>query len=90
MVSHHTTSEIPSSGGSDGHSLENNTLIVVLGASGDLAKKKVSSPPNDHPSGERNGGLSPTRLIDPPAPDRISLDLSRSSVEEEGTGGNGS
>lgn len=43
MVSTETTSEIPSSGGSDGHALESNTLIVVLGASGDLAKKKVSS-----------------------------------------------
>lgn len=36
------TGEIPSSGGSNEHSLESNTVIVVLGASGDLAKKKVS------------------------------------------------
>ncbi|KAI5474534.1 glucose-6-phosphate 1-dehydrogenase [Pseudohyphozyma bogoriensis] len=36
-----TTGEIPSSGGSDGHNLNDNTLIVVLGASGDLAKKKT-------------------------------------------------
>lgn len=35
------TGEIPSSGGSNEHSLESNTVIVVLGASGDLAKKKV-------------------------------------------------
>lgn len=38
-----STGDIPSSGGSNEHSLESNTLIVVLGASGDLAKKKVSS-----------------------------------------------
>jgi glucose-6-phosphate 1-dehydrogenase len=38
-----TTSDIPSSGGSTEHTLEGNSLIVVLGASGDLAKKKVSS-----------------------------------------------
>ena len=35
------TGEIPSSGGDTEHSLESNTVIVVLGASGDLAKKKV-------------------------------------------------
>ncbi|KAM0790120.1 hypothetical protein ACM66B_005445 [Microbotryomycetes sp. NB124-2] len=35
------TGEIPSSGGAGTESLEDNTLIVVLGASGDLAKKKT-------------------------------------------------
>lgn len=44
-MSSHLTSDIPSSGGSEEHALENSTLIVVLGASGDLAKKKVSSFP---------------------------------------------
>ena len=37
------TGNIPSSGGSTEHKLEDNTSIVVLGASGDLAKKKVST-----------------------------------------------
>ena len=36
-----TTGEIPSSGGAGTESLEDNTVMVVLGASGDLAKKKV-------------------------------------------------
>lgn len=41
-MSQSNTGEIPSSGGDTEHSLESNTVIVVLGASGDLAKKKVS------------------------------------------------
>lgn len=36
-----TTGEIPSSGGAGTESLEDNTVMVVLGASGDLAKKKT-------------------------------------------------
>ncbi|KAK4705687.1 hypothetical protein P7C70_g511, partial [Phenoliferia sp. Uapishka_3] len=40
-MSQATTSDIPSSGGDTEHSLDSNTLIVVLGASGDLAKKKT-------------------------------------------------
>lgn len=43
-MSKEKTGGIPSSGGSTEHSLETNTLIVVLGASGDLAKKKVREP----------------------------------------------
>ena len=41
-MSSSATGEIPSSGGSTTESLEQNTVMVVLGASGDLAKKKVS------------------------------------------------
>ena len=37
------TGDVPSAGGSSTHQLSNNTVIVVAGASGDLAKKKVSS-----------------------------------------------
>lgn len=36
------TGDVPSAGGSSTHQLSNNTVIVVAGASGDLAKKKVS------------------------------------------------
>ncbi|KAL8281481.1 hypothetical protein RQP46_006165 [Phenoliferia psychrophenolica] len=40
-MSKSNTGDIPSSGGESEHSLESNTVIVVLGASGDLAKKKT-------------------------------------------------
>lgn len=36
------TSAIPSSGGNMESALDSNTILVVLGASGDLSKKKVS------------------------------------------------
>ncbi|SCZ88368.1 BZ3500_MvSof-1268-A1-R1_Chr10-2g02934 [Microbotryum saponariae] len=42
-MSKETTGDIPSAGRSGEHSLETNTVIVVLGASGDLAKKKLIS-----------------------------------------------
>jgi glucose-6-phosphate 1-dehydrogenase len=42
-------SDIPSCGGSNAGQLKENTIIVVLGASGDLAKKKVCSFPLLHP-----------------------------------------
>lgn len=41
-MSESATSEIPSSGGSTEFAVEHNTVLVVLGASGDLSKKKVS------------------------------------------------
>jgi glucose-6-phosphate 1-dehydrogenase len=37
-----TTGDVPSAGGGGTNALTNNTVIVVAGASGDLAKKKVS------------------------------------------------
>lgn len=43
MANKETTADIPSSGGSDEHALTDNTSIIVFGASGDLAKKKVGS-----------------------------------------------
>lgn len=42
MANPETTSEIPSSGGTTEFALKDNSLLVLLGASGDLAKKKVS------------------------------------------------